>query len=94
MLGYYKNPEATEQIFTEDGWLKTGDMGTMDQDGFLFIKGRSKTMILGPNGQNIYPEEIESSINNMSYVSESLVIMEEGKLIALVYPDFEKAAAD
>jgi len=94
MLGYYKNPEATEEIFTEDGWLKTGDMGTMDKDGYLFIKGRSKTMILGPNGQNIYPEEIESSINNMSYVSECLVIMEDGKLVALVYPDFEKAAAD
>jgi long-chain acyl-CoA synthetase len=94
MLGYYKNPEATEQIFTEDGWLKTGDMGTMDKNGYLFIKGRSKTMILGPNGQNIYPEEIESSINNMSYVSESLVIMEDGKLVALVYPDFKKAAAD
>lgn len=94
MLGYYKNPEATEEIFTKDGWLKTGDMGTMDKDGYLFIKGRSKTMILGPNGQNIYPEEIESSINNMSYVSECLVIMEDGKLVALVYPDFEKAAAD
>jgi long-chain acyl-CoA synthetase len=94
MLGYYKNPEATEEIFTPDGWLKTGDMGTMDKDGYLFIKGRSKTMILGPNGQNIYPEEIESSINNMSYVSECLVIMEDGKLVALVYPDFEKAAAD
>lgn len=94
MLGYYKNPVATEDIFTEDGWLKTGDMGTMDKDGYLFIKGRSKTMFLGPNGQNIYPEEIESSINNMSYVSECLVIMEDGKLVALVYPDFEKAAAD
>jgi long-chain acyl-CoA synthetase len=94
MLGYYKNPEATEEIFTKDGWLKTGDMGTMDKDGYLFIKGRSKTMFLGPNGQNIYPEEIESSINNMSYVSECLVIMEDGKLVALVYPDFEKAAAD
>ena len=94
MLGYYKNPEATEEIFTKDGWLKTGDMGTLDKDGYLFIRGRSKTMFLGPNGQNIYPEEIESSINNMSYVSECLVIMEDGKLVALVYPDFEKAAAD
>ncbi len=94
MLGYYKNPEATEEIFTEDGWLKTGDMGTMDKDGYLFIRGRSKTTFLGPNGQNIYPEEIEGSINNMSYVSECLVIMEDGKLVALVYPDFEKAAAD
>ena len=94
MLGYYKNPEATRQTFTEDGWMKTGDLGTIDKDGYLFIKGRSKTMILGPNGQNIYPEEIESSINNMSYVNESLVIMEDGKLVALVYPDFEKAAAD
>jgi len=94
MVGYYKNPEATEQVFTDDGWFKTGDVGTMDNKGYLFIKGRSKTMILGPNGQNIYPEEIESSINNMSYVSESLVIMEDDKLVALVYPDFEKAAAD
>ncbi len=94
MLGYYKNPEATAETMTDDGWLKTGDMGTMDKNGFLYIKGRSKNMILGPNGQNIYPEEIESSINNMSYVSESLVVMEEGQLVALVYPDFEKAAAD
>ncbi len=94
MVGYYKNPEATEQVFTEDGWFRTGDMGTMDKDGYLYIKGRSKTIILGPNGQNIYPEEIESSINNMSYVNESLVIMEDNKLVALVYPDFEKAAAE
>ncbi|MFY9115627.1 MAG: AMP-binding protein [Bacteroidales bacterium] len=94
MLGYYKNPEATKDTFTEDGWFKTGDLGTLDKNGYLFIKGRSKTMILGPNGQNIYPEEIESSINNMSYVNESLVIMEDGLLVALVYPDFEKAAAD
>jgi len=94
MVGYYKNPEATEQVFTEDGWFRTGDMGTIDKDGYLYIKGRSKTIILGPNGQNIYPEEIESSINNMSYVNESLVIMEDNKLVALVYPDFEKAAAE
>ena len=94
MLGYYKKSEATKQTFTEDGWFKTGDLGTMDKNGYLFIKGRSKTMFLGPSGQNIYPEEIESSINNMSYVNESLVIMEDGRLVALIYPDFEKAAAD
>lgn len=94
MLGYYKNPEATAEAFTQDGWFRTGDIGVMDKNGFLYIKGRSKNMILGPNGQNIYPEEIESSINNMAYVNESLVIMEEGQLVALVYPDFEKAAAD
>lgn len=94
MMGYYKNPEASAQVMTDDGWLRTGDMGIMDEQGFLYIKGRSKNMILGPNGQNIYPEEIEGSINNMSYVSESLVILENDQLVALVYPDFEKAAAD
>ena len=94
MLGYYKNPEATAASFTEDGWMKTGDMGVLDRDGFLFIKGRCKSMILGPSGQNIYPEEIESVINNMPYVSESLVIEDNGKLVALVYPDMDAAAAD
>ena len=94
MLGYFKNPASTEASFTRDGWLKTGDMGVMDQDGFLYIRGRSKSMILGPSGQNIYPEEIESIINNMPYVVESLVIDEEGSLIALVYPDLEQAESD
>lgn len=88
-LGYYKNQEATDECFTEDGWFKTGDLGIMDSDGFLYIKGRSKTMILGPSGQNIYPEEIESELNNMPYVGESLVVEDGDKLIALIYPDQE-----
>ncbi len=94
MLGYYKNEQATADSFTSDGWLKTGDMGIIDKDGFLFIKGRCKSMILGPSGQNIYPEEIESAINNIQHVVESLVIDEGGKLIALIYPDLESAAAN
>jgi len=92
MLGYYKDPDATAETFTPDGWLKTGDMGTMDEDGFVFIKGRNKTMILGPSGQNIYPEEIESALNNMQYVAESLVIEKDGRLVALVYPNYELVA--
>ena len=92
MLGYYKDPETTAAAFTEDGWMKTGDMGTMDKDGFVFIKGRYKTMILGPSGQNIYPEEIESVLNNMPYVAESLVIEKDGKLVALIYPNVEAVA--
>lgn len=91
MLGYYKNPVATKEAFTEDGWMHTGDMGVIDSDGFLFIKGRSKNMILGPSGQNIYPEEVESYIDSLPYVVESLVVEEENKLIALVYPNFEQA---
>ncbi|MDU1892277.1 MAG: AMP-binding protein [Dysgonomonas sp.] len=87
MLGYYKNEEATRHVLDESGWLKTGDLGTMDRAGFLFIKGRSKTMILGGSGQNIYPEEIEDLYNNSPYVAESLIIEENGKLIALIYPD-------
>lgn len=94
MLGYYKNEEATAESFTEDGWMRTGDMGIIDSDGYLFIKGRCKSMILGPSGQNIYPEEIESAINNMPYVIESLVIDDDGKLVALIYPDMEKASSD
>lgn len=94
MLGYYKNEEATAESFTTDGWMRTGDMGIIDQDGYLFIKGRCKSMILGPSGQNIYPEEIESAINNMPYVIESLVIDASGKLVALVYPDVELAGKD
>lgn len=88
-LGYYKNEEATNESFTEDGWFKTGDLGVIDEDGFLYIKGRSKTMILGPSGQNIYPEEIESELNNMLYVGESLVVEDNDKLLALIYPDQE-----
>lgn len=94
MLGYYKNEEATAESFTTDGWMRTGDMGIIDEDGYLFIKGRCKSMILGPSGQNIYPEEIESVINNMPYVIESLVIDAAGKLVALVYPDMELAGKD
>ena len=93
-LGYYKNEQATAEAFTEDGWFRTGDMGVIDSDGFLFIKGRCKSMILGPSGQNIYPEEIEGEINNMPYVIESLVIEDNGGLRALVYPDSELAVAD
>lgn len=94
MLGYYKNEEATEESFTTDGWMRTGDMGIIDGDGYLFIKGRCKSMILGPSGQNIYPEEIEAVINSMPYVIESLVVDSNGKLIALVYPDMELAGKE
>lgn len=94
MLGYYKNEAATEEAFTTDGWMRTGDMGIIDEDGYLFIKGRCKSMLLGPSGQNIYPEEIESMINSMPYVIESLVVDSNGKLIALVYPDMELAGKD
>ena len=94
MRGYYKNEEATRLIFTEDGWLKTGDLGYVDSDNYIFIKGRDKSMILGASGQNIYPEEIESILNNMPYVMESLVIQYEGALIALVCPDYTAVDAD
>ncbi|MBD5191174.1 MAG: long-chain fatty acid--CoA ligase [Bacteroidales bacterium] len=89
MSGYYKNPEATKDTFLPGGWMNTGDLVTVDPDGYIYIKGRSKTMILGPSGQNIYPEEIEQKINNLPYVLESLVIDDGGKLVALVYPDYE-----
>ena len=92
MLGYYKDPETTAEAFTQDGWLRTGDMGAIDDEGFVFIKGRCKTMILGASGQNIYPEEIESALNNMPYVAESLVIEKDRKLVALVYPNVESVA--
>ena len=91
-IGYYNNPEATANAFTEDGWLKTGDLGIMDADGNIFIRGRSKNMILGPSGQNIYPEEIEAVVNNQDYVVESVVVDRGGKLVALVYLD-EQAIA-
>ena len=93
-LGYYKNEDLTKKTFTEDGWFKTGDMGVLDKDGFLYLRGRSKCMILGPSGQNIYPEEIESVINNIKYVVDSLVIEEDGALTALIYPDFRQAGSD
>lgn len=92
MLGYYKNEEATRDVFTEDGWLKTGDLGTIDHDNTIYIRGRSKTMILSSSGQNIFPEQIEAKMNNLPYVGESLIVENRGKLIALVYPDY--AAAD
>lgn len=89
MKGYYKNEEATQEVFTEDGWLKTGDLGTIDSNGFIYIRGRSKTMLLSSNGQNIFPEEIESKLNNLPFVLESLIIERNKKLIALVYPDYD-----
>lgn len=89
MKGYYKNPEATKDTFTEDGWLKTGDLGTIDENNRIYLRGRSKTMILGASGQNIFPEEVEARLNNMPYVMESLVVVRDGKLVALVYPDYE-----
>jgi len=85
MMGYYKDPEKTREVLTEDGWFKTGDLGVFDQDNFLFIKGRLKNMIVGENGENIYPEEIESEINNFRHVVESLVVREKGKLVAMVH---------
>ena len=91
MLGYYKNEEATKACIDADGWFHTGDLGLMDEDGNLFIKGRSKNMLLGSNGQNIYPEEIEDKLNSMSMVSESVVIQEGDKLVGLVYPDLDTA---
>lgn len=94
MLGYYRNEEATKEAFTDDGWLKTGDLGVLDQDGYLYIRGRSKNMILGPNGQNIYPEEIEDQINSLPYVAESLVVSRKNNLVALVHPDLEKMDAE
>ena len=93
-LGYYKNPEATAEALDEDGWLHTGDMGIIDADGSLFLRGRSKCMILGPSGQNIYPEEIEAALDVRPYFVESLVIEDEGGLTALVFPDFDQGAKD
>ena len=93
-LGYYKNEQATKESFTDDGWFRTGDMGIIDSDGYLFLRGRSKCMILGPSGQNIYPEELEAVINNYNYVVESLVIEDDGGLTALVYPDYRQADID
>ena len=93
-LGYYRNEEATSEAFTADGWFRTGDMGILDEDGSLFIKGRTKCMILGPSGQNIYPEEVETVLNSQPYVVDSLVVEDNGGLTALIYPDFAAGARD
>ncbi len=94
MLGYYKNEKATKEIIDEGGWMHTGDLGVLDKEGNIYIKGRSKSLILGPSGKNIFPEEIEAVINNQNYVSESLVISEGNKLIGLIYPDYEMMKRD
>lgn len=94
MQGYFNNPEATEEVMMGEGWMNTGDMCTIDEEGFLTISGRSKTMILGPSGQNIYPEEIEQKLNNLPYVAESIVIDDHGDLVALVVPDFDLLAQE
>ena len=93
MLGYYKNPEATAQIIDANGWLHTGDLGTIDDEGYVTVRGRSKNLLLTSSGQNIYPEEIESKLNNMPYVAESLIVLQNDKLVALIYPDFDDAFA-
>ena len=93
MLGYYKNPEATAQIIDANGWLHTGDLGTLDEEGYITVRGRSKNLLLTSSGQNIYPEEIESKLNNMPYVAESLIVLQHEKLVALIYPDFDDAFA-
>ena len=93
MLGYYKNPEATSQIIDANGWLHTGDLGTIDDEGYVTVRGRSKNLLLTSSGQNIYPEEIESKLNNMPYVAESLIVLQHDKLVALIYPDFDDAFA-
>ena len=90
MKGYYRDPERTRQVFSDDGWLSTGDLGVMDADGFVFIKGRLKNMILGPSGKNIYPEEIEAVINECESVRESVVFEYQNRLVALVHLDYEK----
>jgi long-chain acyl-CoA synthetase len=91
MMGYYKNEEATRAAIDKEGWLHTGDLGTMNKKGLLFIKGRSKAMILSSNGQNIYPEEIEDKLNSMTMVLESVVVQRDNKLVGLVYPDYDEA---
>ena len=93
MLGYYKNPEATAQIIDSNGWLHTGDLGTLDEEGYVTVRGRSKNLLLTSSGQNIYPEEIESKLNNMPYVAESLIVLQHEKLVAMIYPDFDDAFA-
>jgi len=93
MLGYYKNPNATRDVIDPEGWFHTGDLGTIDKQGYIYIKGRSKNMILGPSGQNIYPEEIEDMYMNLQLVSEVLVVERDRKLVALVFPDYEAGKA-
>ena len=93
MLGYYKNPEATAQIIDANGWLHTGDLGTLDEEGYVTVRGRSKNLLLTSSGQNIYPEEIESKLNNMPYVAESLIVLQHEKLVAMIYPDFDDSFA-
>jgi long-chain acyl-CoA synthetase len=90
MIGYYKNPDITNQTIDEEGWMHSGDLGIIDEDGYIFIKGRNKSMILGASGKNIYPEEIESKLDNLAFVSECLVVGRDNKIIALIYPDYEK----
>ena len=90
MMGYYKNEEATRAVMTDDGWMKTGDLGIIDKKGYIFLKGRNKNMILGASGQNIYPEEIEDKLNNLEGVVESIVVEREGRLYGLVFPDYSK----
>lgn len=93
-LGYFKNPDATNEVLDADGWFHTGDMGVIDADGYLYLRGRSKCMILGPSGQNIYPEEVEAALDTRPYVLESLVIEDDGGLTALIYPDFDLGAKE
>lgn len=93
MVGYYKNAEASQEVFTADGWLRTGDLGRIDANGHIFIRGRSKSMILGPSGQNIFPEELEAKLNDMPFIQESLIIERNKKLVALVYADYESLDA-
>ena len=94
LTGYFKNPEATAAALDAEGWLHTGDMGIIDKDGYVYIKGRCKNMILSANGQNIYPEEIEDKLNNMPYIGESIVVDRAGKLVALIHPDTDQMEAD
>jgi long-chain acyl-CoA synthetase len=94
LMGYYKNEKATREMIDENGWMHTGDLGVIDKDGNIFIKGRSKSMILGPSGKNVYPEEIEAVINNKDYIVESVVISVDNKLVALVFPDYEMMKRD
>ena len=93
-IGYYKNAEATAEVLTPDGWFRTGDVGILDNDGYLYLRGRTKCMILGANGQNIYPEEIEAALSNMPYVVHTLVVDDNGKLVGLIYPDYRQADLD
>ena len=93
MLGYYKNEEATRKVIDADGWFHTGDLATMSRDGHVFIRGRKKNLLLGSNGQNVYPEEIEGKLNSMTMVSECLVVQDGDRIVGLVHPDLETAAS-